>query len=115
MCDVCCVCPLGHCKGTTQRWHVSMLDKADKHDKHNKHDEHAVCIPFSVCLPVYRYRTEFPCYNDDMSGSAATVLACIIAALPKIGGRLGDHVYLFSGAHACKGAHIIRKVRWCPP
>eukprot|EP00967_Tisochrysis_lutea_P074213 scaffold99588_cov21-Tisochrysis_lutea.AAC.1 len=32
-----------------------------------------------------------------MSGSAATVLAGILAALPKIGGRLGDHVYMFSG------------------
>mmetsp|Transcript_19147 Transcript_19147/g.53619 ORF Transcript_19147/g.53619 Transcript_19147/m.53619 type:complete len:624 (+) Transcript_19147:96-1967(+) len=46
------------------------------------------------------YRTEFPCYNDDMSGSAATVLAGILAALPKIGGRLGDHVYMFSGESA---------------
>lgn len=43
------------------------------------------------------YRTEFPCFSDDMSGQAAVVLAAVLAALPKTGGRLGDHTYIFSG------------------
>jgi malate dehydrogenase (oxaloacetate-decarboxylating)(NADP+) len=33
-----------------------------------------------------------------MSGQAAAVLACILAALPRMGGRLADHTFLFSGA-----------------
>lgn len=32
-----------------------------------------------------------------MSGVSASVLAGVLAALPKTGGRLGDHVFLFSG------------------
>jgi len=43
------------------------------------------------------YRTEFPCFNDDMSGVGASVLAGVMAALPKMGGRLGDQTFLFSG------------------
>jgi len=46
------------------------------------------------------YRTEFPCFNDDMSGTAAAVLAGVLAALPKTGGRLGDHTFMFSGEGA---------------
>nr|BAU61574.1 NADP-dependent malic enzyme [Gonium pectorale] len=46
------------------------------------------------------YRTEFPCFNDDMSGTAAAVLAGVMAALPKTGGRLQDHRILFAGEGA---------------
>ena len=43
------------------------------------------------------YRTEFPCFNDDMSGTAAAVLAGVLAALPRTGGRLADHRIVFVG------------------
>ncbi len=43
------------------------------------------------------YRSDMPCFSDDVSGEAAVVLAAVLAALPKTGGRLGDHVFLFSG------------------
>ncbi|KAG1667045.1 hypothetical protein FOA52_000406 [Chlamydomonas sp. UWO 241] len=46
------------------------------------------------------YRTEFPCFNDEMLGVAASVLAAVLAALPKTGGRLGDHTFVFSGVDA---------------
>jgi malate dehydrogenase (oxaloacetate-decarboxylating)(NADP+) len=43
-------------------------------------------------------RTEFPCFSDSLSGQAAVVLAVVLAALPRMGGRLGDHTFVFSGA-----------------
>eukprot|EP00798_Chlamydomonas_sp_ICE-L_P018130 gene18125-24570_t len=43
------------------------------------------------------YRTEFPCFNDDMTGIATAVLASILGAWPKTGTQLGDHIFLFSG------------------
>ncbi|GIL57212.1 hypothetical protein Vafri_12415 [Volvox africanus] len=46
------------------------------------------------------YRTEFPCFNDDMAGVAAAVLAGIMAALPRTGGRLSDHRIIFVGEGA---------------
>ncbi|KAG2437633.1 hypothetical protein HYH02_011272 [Chlamydomonas schloesseri] len=46
------------------------------------------------------YRTEFPCFNDDMSGTAAAVLAGVLAALPRTGGRLADHRIVFVGEGA---------------
>ncbi|GFR43162.1 hypothetical protein Agub_g4211, partial [Astrephomene gubernaculifera] len=46
------------------------------------------------------YRTEFPAFNDDMTGLAAAVLAGIMAALPKTGGRLADHRIVFVGEGA---------------
>ncbi len=46
------------------------------------------------------YRTAFPCFSDDMSAEAAVLLAAVLAALPKTGGRLGDHTFVFAGEHA---------------
>ncbi|KAL6760237.1 hypothetical protein V8C86DRAFT_2559441 [Haematococcus lacustris] len=43
------------------------------------------------------YRTEFPCFNDAMSASAASVLACMMAAMPRMGGKLADQTFMFSG------------------
>lgn len=44
------------------------------------------------------YRGRANCFNDDIQGTAASMLAGIIAALPIIGGSLSDHTYLFAGA-----------------
>lgn len=44
------------------------------------------------------YRTEFPCFDDDISGTSGAVLASVLAAIPKTGGRLADHTFLFSGS-----------------
>lgn len=43
------------------------------------------------------YRTEFPCFNDDMSGTAAAVLAGVLASLGRTGGKLSDHTFILSG------------------
>ena len=42
-------------------------------------------------------RSEFPCFDDDLSGTASAVLAGILASLPKLGGKLGDQTYMFVG------------------
>lgn len=43
------------------------------------------------------YRTEFPCFNDDIQGLGAAVLAGILGALPKAGGALSDQTFLLAG------------------
>lgn len=49
------------------------------------------------------YRTEFPCFNDDMSGTAAAVLSGVMAALQRTGGRLSDHRIVFAGGWLGRG------------
>ena len=44
------------------------------------------------------YRGRAACFNDDIQGTAAAMLAGIIAALPLIGGTLASQTYLFAGA-----------------
>lgn len=46
------------------------------------------------------YGTEFPCFNDDIQGMGAAVLAGVLAALPKTGKALGEHTFLFAGEGA---------------
>ncbi|KAI8472774.1 MAG: NADP-dependent malic enzyme [Monoraphidium minutum] len=43
------------------------------------------------------YRTDFPCYNDDLQGLGTAVLAAILGSLPKTGGSLADQTVLISG------------------
>uniref|UniRef100_A0A804R153 Malic enzyme n=1 Tax=Zea mays TaxID=4577 RepID=A0A804R153_MAIZE len=45
-----------------------------------------------------KYRTNHLVFNDDIQGTAAVVLAGIIAALKSVGGTLADHTFLFFGA-----------------
>ncbi|CAD6236813.1 unnamed protein product [Miscanthus lutarioriparius] len=45
-----------------------------------------------------KYRTNHLVFNDDIQGTAAVVLAGLIAALKSVGGTLADHTFLFFGA-----------------
>lgn len=44
------------------------------------------------------YRTDFPCFSDELQGLGTAVLAAILGSLPKTGGSLADHTVLLSGA-----------------
>ncbi|KAK9818384.1 hypothetical protein WJX72_011776 [[Myrmecia] bisecta] len=46
---------------------------------------------------ISRYRGTFPCFSDDVQGTAAVVLAGIKAAQPLTGKSLDEHTYLFVG------------------
>lgn len=43
------------------------------------------------------YRSEFPCFNNDIQCFAAAVLSGIMGALPKTGGALAEHRFILSG------------------
>ena len=43
------------------------------------------------------YRASFPVYSDDVQGTAATVVAGVLAAGRATGKGLGDHTWLFVG------------------
>lgn len=43
------------------------------------------------------YRTDFPCFSDELQGLGAAVLAAILGSLPRTGGSLADHTVLLSG------------------
>ncbi|XP_059431961.1 NADP-dependent malic enzyme [Corylus avellana] len=45
-----------------------------------------------------KYGTTHLVFNDDIQGTAAVVLAGVVAALKLIGGTLGEHTFLFLGA-----------------
>jgi hypothetical protein len=44
------------------------------------------------------YRGDACAFNDDIQGTAASMLAGILAALPLLKGGLGEQTYLFAGA-----------------
>ena len=58
---------------------------------------YVVHTPHLPPLPPY---PQFPCFDDDMMGTAAGVLAGVLAALPKTGGKLDDHTFVLSGENA---------------
>ncbi|MFH1331085.1 MAG: NAD-dependent malic enzyme [Actinomycetota bacterium] len=45
-----------------------------------------------------KYRDAVPSFNDDIEGTAATVLASMLAAKRRLGGSLASHVYVIYGA-----------------
>ncbi|XP_030448283.1 NADP-dependent malic enzyme [Syzygium oleosum] len=45
-----------------------------------------------------KYRATHLVFNDDIQGTAAVVLAGVVAALKLLGGTLADHTFLFLGA-----------------
>ncbi|KAG5586482.1 hypothetical protein H5410_046916 [Solanum commersonii] len=47
---------------------------------------------------LVNYGTTHLVFNDDMQGTAAVVLAGLVASLKLLGGSLVDHTFLFFGA-----------------
>ncbi len=47
---------------------------------------------------LQKYRDQICCFNDDIQGTAAVVLGCLIAASKAAGGRLSDQRVVFLGA-----------------
>ncbi len=56
-----------------------------------------------------RYRDEICCFNDDIQGTAAVTLGCLIAASHAAGTRLSDHRVAFLGAGSA-GCGIAEKI-----
>ncbi|NDL61755.1 NAD-dependent malic enzyme [Acerihabitans arboris] len=56
-----------------------------------------------------RYRDEICCFNDDIQGTAAVTLGCLIAASHAAGSRLSDHRVAFLGAGSA-GCGIAEKI-----
>jgi malate dehydrogenase (oxaloacetate-decarboxylating)(NADP+) len=47
---------------------------------------------------LHRYRDRVCCFDDDIQGTAAVVLAGLYSSLQLTGGKLADHTFLFLGA-----------------
>ncbi|KAI6704259.1 hypothetical protein NL676_013395 [Syzygium grande] len=62
-----------------------------------------------------RYRATHLVFNDDIQGTAAVVLAGVVAALKLLGGTLADHTFLFLGAGEGEGALAIATTNPPPP
>ena len=74
-----------------------------------------------LCNYALLRRTEFPCFSDEMLGTASAVLAGILASLLKTGGRLADHTFMFSGKRAadldqvsCSTCLLVPPAQWVP-
>ncbi|RYZ95847.1 MAG: NAD-dependent malic enzyme, partial [Proteobacteria bacterium] len=62
-----------------------------------------------------RYRDQICCFNDDIQGTAAVTLGCLIAASRAVGERLRDQrvVFLGAGAAGCGIAEkIVARMKW---
>ena len=56
------------------------------------------------------YRGEFPCYSDDVQGTAAVAVAALLSACRATGRALRDHTFLFVGGDSPAGSHVAEMV-----
>ena len=56
------------------------------------------------------YRGAFPCYSDDIQGTAAVAVAALLSACRATGRSLKDQTFLFVGGDSPAGSHVAEMV-----
>ena len=56
------------------------------------------------------YRGAFPCYSDDVQGTAAVAVAALLSACRATGRSLRDQIFLFVGGDSPAGSHVAEMV-----